>query len=125
MGETATHIDESEAYWDEVGRLGDILLEEARDQLEHGEYDQRRTAILELADEVIFPHALFDPYENSGRVHGAIIEFGEADMDQWGLNERIDFSKQPEAILRDLARQQFWADCVEHARDKAAQEAAE
>lgn len=122
MGETATHIGESEAYWDEVARLGDILLEEARDQLEHGGYDQLRTAIYELADEVLFPHELFDPYENNSRVHGAIIEFGEADMEQWGLNERVDFSQRPEAILRDLARQQFWADCVEHARDKAAQE---
>jgi len=125
MGETATHIGESEAYWNEVERLGDCLLREANDQLEHGPYDQRRTAILELADEVLFPHPLFDPYANNGRVHGAIIECGEADMEQWGCNERIDFSQHPDAILRDLARQQFWADCVEHARDKAAQEAAE
>ena len=125
MGETATHIGESEAYWNEVARLGDCLLREANDQLEHGPHDQRLTAIFELADEVLFPHELFDPHTDSSHVHGAIIEFGETNTGQWGLKERVDFSNSPEAILRDLARHQFWADCVDHATMKASQEAVE
>lgn len=113
----STHLSE-EAYRAEVNEIGAILADIAEEAISDGGYSDYETAVLEHANEVVFPHEWFEKYGADPADLGAIIGYGSADPERFGDVDRVYGRASFEESLRKMAGLQFEVGCIENALER-------
>lgn len=115
MGLTAGSPMTDRQYQSEITTKGASLAVEAEDLVEDGTFETVERAILDTADESVFPHEWFDKYEATMADFGQMLVHGNADPTRYGFEEQIVVEGDFADTTREMARYQFLADVIDQA----------
>jgi hypothetical protein len=88
------------------------LAAEAEELVNEDTFETAERAVLDTADESVFPHDWFDKYEATAADLGKILVHGDTDPARYGFEEQITVDGDFESALRTMARFQFLADVI-------------